>query len=112
MTPQQHARRAVGVVLVILSALPVYRMLYGTLTGVSGPDTLAAADRALEVQLLAAGIVLVLGVLLARMLDARLDNIVQRAEAALARPSSLAFASGVALLAAGVTLWFSLVVLD
>ena len=108
----RYARRAVGLGLAVLSALPVYRVLYGTVTGVSGPDTLAAADRALEVQLLAAGIVLVLGALLARVLDARLDSIVQRAEAALTRPSSAVFAVGAAALAATLTLAFSLVALD
>lgn len=101
-----------GVTLALLSALPVYRMLYGTLTGMSGPDTLAAADRALEVQLLAAGIVLVIGVLLARALDTRLDFMVQRAQLALTRPSSFAFALAAAVLATAVTLAFSLTVLD
>lgn len=106
------ARRALGVLLLALSALPVYRMLHGTITGVSGPDTLDAADRAFEVQVLSAGIALVLGALLARVFGARVDSILAKAEEALARPSSRAFALGTALLATAATAAFSLLVLD
>ena len=90
----------------------MYRLLYGIVTGVSGPDTLAAADRAFEVQLLALGIAVVLGALLARMLEVRIDSFFERLGAAIARPSSLAFALGAALFAAAVTAAFSLLILD
>lgn len=105
-------RRAVGAALLVLSALPVYRILYGRLTGIAGPDTLAAADRALEVQLLAAAIAVVLGVLIARFLGGSLDDFVERSAAVLARASSKKFALAAAILSAGITAAFTLLALD
>ena len=105
--------RVVGAILLALTLLPIHRLLRGRQVGVAGHDVVGAADRAYEIMLLGAAIVLTVAVLASRVISwETVDGWLQRIARAISAPSRVAFAAGAAILCAILTALFALLVLD
>lgn len=108
----QVGRRLVGVLLVILTVIPAYRLLATPDTGLAGRVTIELSDLNSEMLWYGALIALLAAVVLALLVQPRsLNYWLRRASHLLMVPRSGAFALGLALIAGAITLWFSLHIL-
>lgn len=106
-------RRAIGALLVLLVILPVYRLLAGRETGLAGTATVALADDAFGLLWSGFAVVLIPAVLCMRILDpAAFDRRLAAAERAAGALDTGRFALGFAILAATLTVLFTLLVVD
>ncbi|CAN5167454.1 hypothetical protein BH23GEM2_BH23GEM2_03490 [soil metagenome] len=102
-----------GAALLALTLLPVHRLLRGRQAEVASHDLLGAADRAYDIMLLGAAIVLTVAVLASRMISWEMVNgWLQRIARALTAPSRAKFAAGAGILCTILTGLFALLVLD
>lgn len=113
LRPLLLLRRAAGVAIAAAAVLPLYRLLPSRETGLAGEGTVAILD--VYFDLLGAGALLMIIPALAAgyfLTDRGADWVVERARALLLAPPIHAFAIGLALLAAGATAAFTLLVLE
>jgi Dolichyl-phosphate-mannose-protein mannosyltransferase len=108
-----YALRAAGMVLVALVLLPVYRLLDGPDAGRFPRGSLAAAELSRSMLFLGSFIAIAVAILASRVLDpSAIDRALGRLGKRLVAIPTLWFAGGLALIAAALTLAFSLAVLD
>lgn len=108
-----YAFRAAGVVLLALVLLPVYRLLDRPDAGLFLRGSLAAAELSRSMLLLGSFLVIAVAIIASRVLDpSAIDRTLARLGRRLVAIPTLWFAGGLALVAAALTLAFSLVVLD
>jgi hypothetical protein len=108
-----HALQAVGLVLLLLTAVPVYRLLAGRDTGLAGSATVGVADAYYYVHVAGLAVVVLVGILAGMTIStARTDALLKRAAALIARPDAVMFAGLFATVGAVAALAFSLLVLD
>lgn len=109
----RYVRRGVGVGLVLLVVLPVFRLLHGREIGVIGADILGSAERAYDMLLFGTIIVVPVAVVMARVVsESTVDRWTTRISRALTGSSALQYAVLMAVLAFALTTMFSLLVLD
>jgi hypothetical protein len=105
--------RTCGVILVLLVAVPIYRVVYGREIGVIGADILAFTEQDRALMMIGAPISLVLGVILARAIGWEwIDGAARRVGRLMAGIPINRFAVAVGVLAACYAAIFSLWVLD
>ena len=108
-----YALRAAGVVLVALVLLPVYRLLDRPDAGRFPRGSLAAAELSRSMLFLGSFIAIAVAILASSVLDpSAIDRALGRLGKRLVAIPTLWFAGGLALIAAALTLAFSLTVLD
>jgi hypothetical protein len=108
-----YARRSVGVVLLLLVLLPLYRLLDGPDAGPFARGAMDTAELSRTLLMLGTIIVLVAGIIVSRVIDASaFEARLGRLGAWLVSIPPLRFALVLAFLAAGITLAFSLIVLE
>jgi hypothetical protein len=108
-----YTLRAAGVILIALVLLPVYRLIYRPDAGAFPRVILAAAELSRSMLLLGSLIVITVAILASRMLDpSAIDRTIARLGARLVAIPTLWFAVGLGLIAAALTLAFSLIVLE
>lgn len=109
----ESVHRVAGAALLALTLLPVHRLLRGRQVGVAGHDILGAAERAWDILLLGAVIVLTIAVLASRMISwDTVNGWLQRIAHVLTAPSRAKFAAGAAIVCTILTALFALLVLD
>jgi hypothetical protein len=112
-TAASWLRRVVGVALVALVVLPVYRLLVGREVGLAGATVVAYADLARSMLWLGTAIVAGIAVVLGRVIEP--GGAERRTSALGARLAAIpisAFALALALLTTAATAWFSRAVLE
>lgn len=113
LTAGGHLRRIVGAGLLVITLLPVHRVLRGRQVGLAGDEILGAADRAYEMQLLGAAIVLTVAVLASRVISwETVDGWLRKIARLITAPSPAAFAAAAATLCTVLTALFAVAVLD
>lgn len=107
-----YARRGIGVVLLLLVVFPFYRLLDGPDAGPFARGAMDTAELSRTLLLLGSIIVLVVGIILSRMVDASsVEGRLGRLGAWLASIPPFRFALLLGILSTGITLAFSLIVL-
>ncbi|HUF66183.1 MAG TPA: hypothetical protein VMM17_09415 [Gemmatimonadaceae bacterium] len=105
--------RLIGAGLLVLTLLPVHRVLRGRQVGVAGYDILGAAERSYGMLLLGGAIVLTIGVLASRIVSwESVANWLRRIARLITAPSAGVFASAAGVLCAVLTAIFAVAVLD